>query len=531
MANIRACTAGARRRTAPATDAMGGACEGGATTVALGNETSAKDAGQGTREKVKVARLSALAAAGLVTAKAVVGWQTGSLAILSEAAHSGVDLIATVLTLFAVRVADRPADRDHHYGHGKIENLSALVQTGLLLLTCLWIVYEAIERLFGKPVEIEPGWIAFAVIIASIVVDLSRSRALARVAKATGSQALEADALNFRTDIWSSLTVLVGLGAVWLGRQRGIAWLFLADAVAGILVAGLVVVVGGRLGKRAVDALLDRAPQESVERVRAAIASVPAVQRLASLRVRTAGAQVFVDAAISIGRGTSFESAHEVASEVEERIREAVPDARTLIHAEPVKPTDESLGDAIRLIVSRHAAGAHDMLIYDANGERCVDVHLELPGDMPLADAHAVTERIESDLRRELPRLGPIRTHVDPVRPVRRSLLEVDEDLGRLSGTLAALASGIPGIRDCRRVSLKKIRGRLWIFCTCVMDRRLTLREAHELGLELGRRARREIPGVERCTVHAEPENAAGAQGSGGARRPMAEGPAERSHA
>ncbi len=461
---------------------------------------------QNTREKIRVARISAVAALGLVTAKAIVGWHTGSLAILSEAAHSGIDLIATLLTLFAVRVADRPADQDHHYGHGKVENLSALVETGLLLLTCLWIIYEALERLLWKPVEIEATAAAFGVVIASIFVDLSRSRALARTAAATGSQALEADALNFRTDIWSSLTVLVGLGAVWLGRQWGVPWLFLADAAAGLLVAAFVLVVGGRLGKRAVDALLDRAPLEVVERIRAAILGVPEVRGPMSLRVRTAGAGLFVDAAISIERGASFESAHEVVSQVEERIREVAADASVVIHAEPIKTADESLGDAIRLIVTRHAAGAHDMFIYDANGARCVDVHLELPGEMPLSEAHAITDRIEADLRREFPRLGSIRTHVDPVRPVRRGGVEEEEHLDQLAGTLATLVSAIPGIRDCRNVSAKRIRGRLWVFCVCAMDRRLTLRQAHELGLELGRRARREVPGIDRFTVHAEPE-------------------------
>ena len=469
---------------------------------------------QGTREKVRVARLSALAATGLVSAKALVGWQTGSLAILSEAAHSGVDLIATLLTLFAVRVADRPADRDHHYGHGKVENLSALVETGLLLCTCLWIISEAIERLFWKPAEIEPTWVAFGVVVASIVVDISRSRALSRVAVATGSQALEADALNFRTDIWSSLAVLGGLGAVYLGRIWRISWLFLADAAAGLAVAALVLVVGGRLGKRAVDALLDRAPLEVVERIRAAVRSVPEVRGPMSLRVRSAGASLFVDAAISIERGTSFEGAHEVASEVETRIREVAPEASTLIHVEPVKAEDESLGDAIRLVASRHAAGAHDMFLYDADGKRCVDLHLELPGDMLLAEAHSVTERIESDLRRELPRLGPIRTHVDPVRPVRGGEVQAKEDLDQLAGMLAILAPSVPGVRDCRNVSVKRIRGRLWIFCACTMDPRLTLREAHELGLELGRLARRKVPGIERFTVHAEPEGMAGREES-----------------
>src|SRR5512134_2261871 len=217
-----------------------------------------------TRQKVRVALTSVIAAVGLTGAKGVVGWQTGSLGILSEAAHSGLDLIAALITFLSVRVADRPADMDHHYGHGKVENLSALIETALLLLTCLWIIYEALERLFWKHVEIQPSWIAFAVMTGSIVVDVSRSRALARVAAASGSQALEADALHFQTDVWGSLTVLGGLGAVWAGRQWSIPWLSLADALAAIMVAGIVLVVGGRLGMRAVDGLLDRAPVELV---------------------------------------------------------------------------------------------------------------------------------------------------------------------------------------------------------------------------------------------------------------------------
>jgi cation diffusion facilitator family transporter len=473
-------------------------------------ETSVLTGREASRQKVRVAFLSALAAVGLVAAKLVVGWRTGSLGILSEAAHSGMDLIATLITLFAVRVADRPADQDHHYGHGKVENLSALVETGLLLLTCLWIINEALERLLGKPVEIEPTWIAFGVMMGSILVDLSRSRALARTAKATGSQALEADALNFRTDVWASLTVLGGLAAVWAGQRWSLPWLHLADAISAIVVAGIVLVVGGRLGKRAVDALLDRAPLELIGQIRAAIKSVPDVRGPVSLRARMAGPRLFVDAAISIGRGISFEGAHEVVSQVEERIRGVVPEASIVIHAEPHRTQDESLGDAIRFIVSRHAAGAHDMFIYDAEGKRCVDLHLEVSGELGLAEAYAITERIKGEIHREIPRLGPVRIHVDPVRPVRESGVRPEEDVGRLAARLKLLAVGIPGIRDCSDVSVRRMKSGRWLICHCAMDGSLSVREAHELGLELGRRARREISGVERLTVYAEPAVADG---------------------
>lgn len=461
-----------------------------------------RDAG---KQKVRVALTSVAAAVGLTATKAVVGWQTGSLGILSEAAHSGLDLVAALITFFAVRVADRPADRDHHYGHGKVENLSALVETGLLLVTCLWIIYEALQRLFWKHVEIEPSWIAFAVMMGSIVVDISRSRALARVAASFKSQALEADALHFRTDVWGSLTVLMGLAAVWSGRRWGIAWLHLADAGAAILVAGIVLVVGGRLGRRAVDALLDRAPLDLTESIRAAIRSVPDVQGPVSLRARRAGPRIFVDAAVSIGRGASLEGAHAVMDQVEERIRDVAPDASVVIHAEPLRTTDESLGDAIRLVVSRHAAGAHDIFIGEAEGKPSVDLHLEAPGDLSLAEAHVLTERIEADLHREIPRLGRVYIHVDPMRHDRAVGVGAEEDAGRVAERLRTLALAVPGIHDCRNIRVRRVEGRTWATCDCVMDGSLSLKEAHELGLELMRRARRQIPGVERVSVHAEP--------------------------
>jgi cation diffusion facilitator family transporter len=469
---------------------------------AHGSATAALDA---SRQKVRVALTSVVAAVGLTATKAVVGWQTGSLGILSEAAHSGLDLVAALITLFAIRWADRPADQDHHYGHGKVENLSALVETGLLLLTCLWIIYEALQRLAWKHVEIEPSWIAFVVMGGSIVVDLSRSRALARTAAAFDSQALEADALHFQTDVWGSATVLLGLAAVWAGRQWGFAWLTLADAAAAILVAAIVLVVGGRLGRRAVDALLDRAPLDLMERLRAAIKSVPDVQGPVDLRARSVGPRLFVDAAVAIGRGVSFEVAHAVVEQVEERIRVIAPEASIVIHAEPRRAADESLGDAIRLIVSRYAAGAHDIFIHDADGKPGVDLHLEVPGEITLAEAHALTERIEADLHQEVPGVGPVHIHVDPLRKVGEASIQADGDVGRLVARLRALALAIPGIRDCSNISVRQVDGRTRIVCDCAMEGSLSVAETHGLGLELERRARLEILGVERVTVHAEP--------------------------
>src|SRR5438309_2858713 len=222
--------------------------------VQRGVQTSARTM---RREKRTVALNSVVAAVVITTLKLIVGIATGSLGVLSEAAHSGLDLVAAVVTLFSVRVSDKPADADHQYGHGKVENFSAFIETGLLLLTCIWIVYEAFKRLFFHHVEIEPSLAAFVVMFFSMIVDYWRSRALGRIAAKYDSQALEADALHFSTDIWSRGLVVLGLLLVMIGRTYGIGWLRDADPVAALVVAGVVVYVSWRLARRTIDALLD----------------------------------------------------------------------------------------------------------------------------------------------------------------------------------------------------------------------------------------------------------------------------------
>src|ERR1700682_2037284 len=228
-------------------------------------------------EKRAVAGHSVLAAMAITALKVVVGITTGSLGILSEAAHSALDLIAAIITLLSVRVSDKPADADHQYGHGKVENFSAFIETGLLLLTCVWIIYEAVKRLFFHHVEIEPSIAAFVVMFISMAVDFWRSRTLGRIAAKYDSQALEADALHFSTDIWSSAIVVLGLALVLLGRIYGIGWLRDADPVAALFVAGVVVYVSWRLARKTIDALLDAAPQGVRNQI---VAAVSAVDRL-----------------------------------------------------------------------------------------------------------------------------------------------------------------------------------------------------------------------------------------------------------
>src|SRR6266496_197981 len=254
------------------------------------------------REKRAVAGQSVLAALAITGLKIVVGFTTGSLGILSEAAHSGLDLVAALVTFFSVRVSDKPADADHQYGHGRVENFSAFIETGLLLLTCFWIVSEAAKRIFFHHVEIEPSLAAFVVMLFSIAVDAWRSRALGRIAAKYDSQALEADALHFSTDIWSSGVVVLGLLLVMIGRTYGIGWLRDADPVAALVVAGVVVYVSWRLARRTIDALLDAAPAGVRNQIFGKIGEVEGVLEVERIRIRRAGNRYFTDVSVGLAR-------------------------------------------------------------------------------------------------------------------------------------------------------------------------------------------------------------------------------------
>ena len=287
-------------------------------------------------EKQSAALTSLLAAVGLTAFKIVVGLTTGSLGILAEAAHSGLDLVAALLTFLAVRYSGRPPDHTHLYGHGKIENLSALSETLLLLGTCAWIVREALRRLTTHRVEIDVTWWSFAVMLTSIVIDASRSRVLSRAAKKFHSQALEADALHFETDTWSSAVVILGLAAVkaaeWWPR---LAVLRSSDAVAALGVSALVVWVSVQLGRRTVDALLDTAPAGMEERIAAVVGAVPGVRDCHNIRLRYSGPMLFIDLHVLVDGGQTLAQAHALTETIETAIHEIAPEADVTVHPEP----------------------------------------------------------------------------------------------------------------------------------------------------------------------------------------------------
>jgi cation diffusion facilitator family transporter len=287
-----------------------------------------KETDKNVKEKKRVALVSVFAAIFLTGSKTVIGILTGSLGILSEALHSGLDLVAAVITYFSVRVSDRPADADHHYGHGKIENFSALIETLLLLLTCAWIIYEAVHRLLTGKVHIEVTYWSYIVVVSSIIIDYTRSRALRKVARKHNSQALEADALHFSTDIWSSAVVLLGLICASFG-------IFSADAIAALIVAGIVIYVSYQLGRKSIDVLLDKAPTDQVRIIESIIKEVPQVSTFHDLKIRNSGADVLIELSIHVNPSLSIEEAHRISDDIENRIQGKIPRSVVHIHEEP----------------------------------------------------------------------------------------------------------------------------------------------------------------------------------------------------
>ena len=287
-------------------------------------------------EKRAAARSSVVASVALTALKIVVGVATGSLGIMAEAAHSALDLCAALVTLFAVRMSGKPPDREHTYGHGKIENLSALVETVLLLMTCGWIIRAAAVRLIRHTADVEVTVFSFAVMVTSIVVDWSRSRVLRRTATRYNSQALEADALHFETDIWSSAVVVVGLIGVWAAtRFPAVSWMRYADAVAALAVASIVIWVSMKLGLRTISALVDTAPSGLEEKILDQVRAVPGIAACDHLRLRYSGPTLFVDVRIEVDGNQSLRDAHRITEEVEIAIQRVAPDADVTVHAEP----------------------------------------------------------------------------------------------------------------------------------------------------------------------------------------------------
>ncbi|MGH9575177.1 MAG: cation-efflux pump [Candidatus Acidiferrales bacterium] len=453
-------------------------------------------------------RLAALASVGsaiiLVTLKVLAAVATGSLGIISEALHSILDLVAAVITYLSIRVSDRPADATHLYGHGKYESFSAFVETGLLLLTAFYIIWEAFQRLLFNAPHLRPSVTAILVLLLCLMIDLLRSRKLKRVAQKYPSEALEADALHFSTDVWSTLAVIVGVAGAWLGVRLDMPWLTMLDAVAALCVSAVILWVGSRLGKRTIDALLDVAPRGLRDEISRAVDEVEGVLQTERVRLRRSGQRYFVDVTISVPRTASLEQAHAASENVERRVEEIVP-ADVVVHVEPRARSGEHLFETIRAISQRRGFAIHELSAHHYEGRLFIELHLEVDESASLKEAHHFATELEDDIRRETEPDADINIHIEPLGINIVGAEEMKELEAAVQHYLNSLQEEYPDLVDCHEVRARAAQHRVLVSCHCSMEGNLPITDVHDLTATLEDRVKSKFPEISRLTIHPEP--------------------------
>jgi cation diffusion facilitator family transporter len=452
------------------------------------------------RDKERAALGSIAASAGLTIAKAVIGLATGSLAILSEAAHSLVDLAATVMTYFAVRISGKPADEEHNYGHGKMESISALAETALLFVLSGAVIWAAVQRLAGDhPHEVAATPWAFAVIVGSIVVDFLRARVLYRIADRTASEALEADALHFGSDMWSSIAVLIGLGGVALGYK----W---ADAAAAIVVAAFVCLAGWRLGTRTINTLTDTAPPGAAKSIIAAAQRVRGVVAVEQVRARTVGATLFVDLSVAVSRTLPLDRVAILRLEIVAAIRKVLPRAEVNVSVTPRALSDETVLERVMVIARNSALAVHHVTVHAISGRLSVSLDLEVDGSLALAAAHEIASKLETAIRDELGPDVEVETHLEPLQLMGLSGREASEvRVNAVRRELSELSAKLGFVREVHDVRVRETKDGEIVNFHCRVDPALTVREVHDKVDEVERGLRRRFPVIKRVIGHAEP--------------------------
>jgi cation diffusion facilitator family transporter len=446
----------------------------------------------------RTALVSVAAACVLIALKLGTGLATGSLGLLSEAVHSGTDLVAALLTLFAVGVAGRPADRGHAYGHGKAEHLAALAEGTILVLASLFIAYRAIADLAGaSESEVDPTWYAFVVVAIVIVIDASRTYVSLRGARRYRSPALQANALHFGGDLVGSSAVLAGLVLARAGYPEG-------DSAAALFVAVLVLLAAGRLMRRNVDVLMDRVPVEAEHAARRAIEALDPAVQLRRLRMRQAAGRHFADVVIAVSPDAAVGQAHAAADAVEAAVQDVLPESDVVVHVEPL---DEA---ALRERV--HAAAlnvpgvreVHNLRVLSVDGGIQVALHLKLPGELSLEQAHELASSVEQAISAAVPEVTSVQTHLEPLREPAPGHAPSAADVHADAEAVMKVVREETG-RAPRELRFLQTDDGLVVFLTLGLDPGSRLADAHERASKIEQRIRRACGGVAEVIVHTEP--------------------------
>lgn len=452
-----------------------------------------------THKKKAVALSSVFASIALTGMKLVVGLLTGSLGILSEAAHSALDFVAAFITYLTVRVSDNPADQKHHFGHGKIESFSALAETLLLFLTSGWIIYESVHRLINKGTEVEAAWYAFVIVAISMLIDISRSRALYKVAKETKSQALEADALHFKSDIYSSAVVFAGLIFV----ACGITW---ADSVAAIAVAMFVLHAAWELGRRTIDVLLDTAPAGIADQIRSIAENTAGIIEIGRIRVRPTGPSIFVDMLININRKTPLERVNKITQTLEQNIQQKISGADVVIHVKAVTPKNENIIERVQTVAVNHNLIANNIFVNTQGSRKTINFDLEVKEGITLEEAHRQANHIEETLHRDFDQNTEINIHIEPSQKKQPPTENTDNQIHlTINLIIASFLKQNPSLKDIHNLTLQTLGSKTYLSFHAVANPKMDINAAHELSDKLEQELKEKITSLEKVSIHLEP--------------------------
>jgi cation diffusion facilitator family transporter len=458
----------------------------------------------GTSAKKRTVAISLLAAAIMSFLKLWAGLVSGSIGMLSEAVHSGLDLVASIITLASVTISDRPADEAHAYGHGKMENLAAFTETLLMIASVLWILTEAIERVIGHAAPLRLSIWPFVVLLLSMAVDFVRSRELGRVARQTQSQALEADALNYSMDIWSSVAVIGGLLTGAASQHWHLRWLRLGDPLAAVVVSIIILKVCWRLARQTVEVLTDAAPIETRSRVTESLRQVPNVLGIERVRLRRSGNHYFADLTVGMPRNLSFQRTESIKEQVAGAVHRILPDADVVVNVVPRAGKSESIFDRVRAVAARHDLSVHDLSVQHYDAKLHLEQHLEVPESMSLREAHALVTTIESETRADVPEIDTILTHIESECGTIESEARRSEDAA-LEVELRRIAAEFPDILDVHDVVVSNAHDRMQISCHCTLPDDRSMSDVHALITALEDRVKVEMPQITRVFIHPEP--------------------------
>lgn len=456
------------------------------------------------RKKIAVAKSSLWAALFITIIKIIAAYFSGSLAVLSEVFHSAIDIVACIMTIIFIKFASKPPDKDHHYGHDKGESFSALFQVLILFATSAYIIYEAINRLFlGKQPDLNIGLWTIGVLLITIIIDWRRSRALKKIAKETNSQALEADALHFSSDILTSSVVIIALCLTYFGIGDS------ADAIGAIIVSFIILYLGFNLAIKSFNSLMDKVPEGLSEKILNETKKVEGVEEVNTFRIRSTGSRIFIDMTIFISRIIPFSRAHEITDAVERNIKEIAENADIVIHAEPIETENETINDKIKMIVNEFGMRSHDIFSHKIDNEIFTELHVEVESTNDMVVAHDLITRIEEKIIEKIPVISHVKIHIDEPGDVVFETIDITERSGELIREANRILEKVKEVNRYYEIKVINTAGKIRVSLSCQFDPALSFEEVHDLVTLLESRIylnlKEQNPNITNVIIHAEP--------------------------